>query len=81
MRINPRIWIYGAVGLIAVGILGYEQWNNSDEKRLQRCVDASIAQMKQDTPALNAFDNAQPMLVSMAQASCAQQLGITLQGK
>ena len=81
MRINPRIWIYGAVGLIAVGILGYEQWNNSDEKRLQRCVDASIAQMKQDTPALNAFDNAQPMLVSMAQSNCARQLGITLQGE
>ena len=81
MAINPRVWIYGVVGLAAAGILGYEQWRNSDEKRLQRCVDASIAQMKQDTPALNAFDNAQPMLVQMAQASCAKQLGITLQSK
>ena len=81
MRINPRILIYGIVGLVAAGILGYQQWHNSDEKRLQRCVDASIAQMKQDTPALNGFDNAQPMLVSMAQSSCARQLGITLTDK
>ena len=78
---NPRILIYGVVALAAAGILGYEQWHNSDEKRLQRCVDATIAQMKQDTPALNAFDNAQPMLVSMSRASCAKQLGITLQDK
>lgn len=81
MAINPRIWIYGVVGLVAAGILGYQQWHNSDEKRLQRCIDASIAAMKQETPALNAFDNAQPMLVSMARSSCARQLGITLQDK
>ncbi len=81
MRINPRVWIYGVVGLVAAGIIGYQQWHNSDEKRLQRCVDATIAQMKQDTPALNAFDNAQPALVAMSRASCAKQLGITLQTK
>ena len=81
MAINPRIWIYGVVGLAVAGVIGYEQWHNSDEKRLQRCVDATIAQMKQDTPALNAFDNAQPMLVSVSRASCAKQLGITLQDK
>ena len=78
---NPRVWIYLVVGLAVAGMVGYEQWHNSDEKRLQRCVDASIAQMKQDTPALNAFDNAQPTLVAMAKASCAKQLGITLQNK
>ena len=61
---NPRIWIYLVVGLIAAGVIGYSQWHDSDAQRLQRCIDASISQMKQDTPALSGFDNAQPVLVS-----------------
>ena len=73
---NPRIWIYLVVGLAAAGLIGYSNWRDSDARRLQRCIDASIAQMKRDTPALNAFDNAQPMLVEMSRASCIRQLGI-----
>ena len=76
---NPRVWIYLVVGLIAAGVIGYSQWRESDAQRLQRCIDASIAQMKQDTPALAGFDNAQPALVSMARGSCAKQLGINPQ--
>ena len=76
---NPRIWIYLVVGLIAAGVIGYSQWHDSDAQRLQRCIDASISQMKQDTPALSGFDNAQPVLVSMARANCARQLGINPQ--
>jgi hypothetical protein len=64
------------VGLVAAGLIGYFEWRDSDAQRLQRCIDASIAQMKRDTPALNAFDNAQPMLVEMSRASCIRQLGI-----
>lgn len=73
---NPRIWIYLVVGLVAAGLIGYSQWRDSDAQRLQRCIDASINQMKQDTPALAGFDNAQPVLVEMARASCVKQLGI-----
>ena len=73
---NPRIWIYLVVGLAAAGLIGYSQWRDSDAQRLQRCIDASIAQMKQDTPALAGFDNAQPALVAMSRASCLRQLGI-----
>ena len=76
---NPRIWIYLVVGVVAAGLIAYSQWRESDEQRLKRCIDASISQMKQDTPALEKFDNAQPVLESMARASCAKQLGITLQ--
>ncbi len=76
---NPRIWIYLVVGLVAAGLIAYSQWRDSDEQRLKRCIDASISQMKQDTPALEKFDNAQPVLVSMARASCAKQLGINPQ--
>jgi hypothetical protein len=43
---------------------------------MQRCIDASIAAMKRDTPALDRFDNAQPALVEMSRASCARRLGI-----
>ena len=50
-------------------------------ERLRRCIDASIAQMKQDTPALAGFDNAQPALVEMSRASCIRQLGINPQNK
>ena len=73
---NPRIWIYLVVGLVAAGLIGYSEWRNSDAQRLQRCIDASISQMKQETPALAGFDNAQPALVAMARASCLRQLGI-----
>ncbi len=76
---NPRIWIYLVVGIVAAGLIGYSQWRDSDAQRLQRCIDASISQMKQDTPALSKFDNAQPVLVSMARGSCAKQLGINPQ--
>lgn len=64
------------VGLVAAGLIGYTQWRDSDAQRLQRCIDASIHQMKQDTPALAGFDNAQPALVAMSRASCMRQLGI-----
>ena len=73
---NPRIWIYLVAGLVAAGLIGYSQWRDSDAQRLQRCIEASIDQMKRDTPALAGFDNAQPTLVAMARASCVKQLGI-----
>ena len=76
---NPRIWIYLVVGIVAAGLIAYSQWRDSDAQRLKRCIDASISQMKRDTPALEKFDNAQPVLVSMARASCAKQLGINPQ--
>ena len=78
---NPRVWIYLAVGLVAAALIGYSEWNNSDSRRLQRCIDASIAQMKRDTPALEGFDNAQPTLVAMSRANCLRQLGISPQTK
>jgi len=78
---NPRVWIYLVVGLMAAGLIGYSQWRDSDAQRLQRCIDASIAQMKQDTLALAKFDNAQPALVEMSRASCITQLGINPQNK
>ncbi|MGI9126552.1 MAG: hypothetical protein ACR2JM_17685 [Mycobacterium sp.] len=78
---NPRVWIYLVVGLVAAGLIGYSQWHDSDAQRLQRCIDASIAQMKKDTPALDSFDNAQPTLVAMSRASCIRQLGLTPQTK
>ena len=73
---NPRLWIYLVVGVVAAGLIAYTQWRDSDAQRLQRCVDASIAQMKQDTPALEGFDNAQPALVAMSRSACMRQLGI-----
>lgn len=78
---NPRIWIYLAVGLLAAGYIGYTQWRDSDAQRLQRCIDASITQMKQDAPALEGFDSAQPFLVEMSRANCARQLGINPETK
>lgn len=69
------------VALVSAGLIAYFQWRDSDAQRLQRCIDASIAQMKQDTPALNAFDNAQPALVAMSRANCARLLGIDPQTK
>ena len=76
---NPRIWIYLIVGLIAAGLIGYSQWRDSDAQRLKRCIDSSISQMKQDTPALAGFDNAQPALVAMSRAACMKHLGINPQ--
>ena len=76
---SPRVWIYLVVGLMAAGLIGYYQWRDSDARRLQRCIDASISQMKQDTPALAGFDNAQPVLVEMSRAACTRQLGINPQ--
>jgi hypothetical protein len=73
---NPRIWIYLVVGLLAAGLIGFFQWRDSDAQRLQRCVDASISQMKHDIPALDGFDNAQSALVEMSRASCMKRLGI-----
>lgn len=76
---NPRVWIYLVVGVVAAGLIGYSEWRDSDGQRLQRCIDASIAQMKEQTPALAGFDNAQPALVEMSRVNCARQLGIDLQ--
>lgn len=67
------------VGLVAAGLIGYYQWRDSDAQRLQRCIDASINQMEQGTPALAGFDNAQPVLVAMSRAACTKQLGINPQ--
>ena len=78
---NPRIWIYLVVGLVAAGLIGYSQWRDSDAQRLQRCVDASMAQMRKDAPALAGFDNAQPALVAMSRASCIKHLGISPQSQ
>lgn|GEM_PF-639801 len=73
---NTRVRVYLVVGLLAAGLIAYSQWHDSDSKRLQRCIEASINQMKQDTPALSGFDNAQPALVAMARSSCVRLLGI-----
>jgi len=78
---NPRVWIYLVVGLVAAALIGYSEWHDSDAQRLQRCIDASISQMKQDAPGLEAFDNAQPALVAMSRASCVRLLGIDPQTK
>lgn len=78
---NPRIWIYLVAGLAAAGLIGYSQWRDSDAQRLQRCIDASIDQMKKDTPALAGFDNAQPALVAMSRSSCVKLLGINPETK
>jgi len=73
---NPRVWIYLVVGLAVAGLIGYSEWRDSDGQRLQRCIDASINQMKKDTPVLEGFADAQPILVEMSRANCARQLGI-----
>ena len=73
---NPRVWIYLVVSLVAAGLIGYSQWHDSDAQRLKRCIDAAISQMKQDAPGLDAFDNAQPVLVAMLRAGCVKHLGI-----
>ena len=73
---NPRIWIYLVVGIAAAGLIWYDQWRNSDEQRLKRCVEASISEMKQSNPELAEFDNAGPIFDSMARPACKKRLGI-----
>lgn len=74
---NPRLWIYLVVGLLAAGLFGYSQWHDSDARRLQRCIDAGVARMKQDAPALAGFDNVDATLADMVRGTCARQLGIS----
>lgn len=78
---NPRVWIYLVVGVVAAGLIAYSQWNDSDAKRLQRCIDASVSQMKQEAPALSGFDNIDATLADMSRSSCMKQLGISPQTK
>ena len=73
---NPRVWIYLAVGLVAAGLIWYDQWRNSDEQRLQRCIDAAVSEMKQSNPELAGFDNAEPIFADVSRGSCKRQLGI-----
>jgi hypothetical protein len=73
---NPRIWIYLVVGIAAAGLIWYDQWRNSDEQRLKRCVEASISEMVQSNPELAEFDNAGPIFDSMARPACKKRLGI-----
>lgn len=73
---NPRIWIYLVVGVVAACFIVYFEWRDSDAQRLQRCIEASVNQMKQDAPVLDSFDNAQAMLEGMARTSCMKRLGI-----
>ena len=61
---------------MAAGLIGYSQWHDSDAQRLQRCIDASINQMKQDTPALAGFDNAGPIFADASRGNCKKHLGI-----
>ena len=73
---NPRIWIYLVVGIAAAGLIWFDQWRNSDEQRLKRCVEASISEMMQSNPELAEFDNAGPIFDSMARPACKKRLGI-----
>ena len=73
---NPRIWIYLVVGIAAAGLIWYDQWRNSDEQRLKRCVEASISEMMQSNPELAEFDNAGPIFDSMARPACKKRLGL-----
>lgn len=73
---NPRIWIYLVVGIVAAGLIGYSEWHDSDSQRLQRCIDASVAQMKEGNPELAKFDNAGPIFADASRGSCMKQLGI-----
>ena len=73
---NPRVWIYLIVGVVAAGLIGYSQWHDSDAQRLQRCIDASVSEMKQSNPELSGFDNAEPIFKDVSRGSCKKQLGI-----
>lgn len=68
--------VYLVVSLVAAGLIGYYEWQNSDAQRLTRCVDASITQMKQDVPVLDDFNEARSALEAMSRANCANLLGI-----
>ena len=69
------------VGVVAAGLIAYSQWHDSDAKRLQRCIDAAVSQMKQEAPALSGFDNIDATLADMSRSSCMKQLGINPQTK
>jgi len=73
---NPRVWIYLVVGVVAAGLIGYSQWHDSDAQRLQRCIDASVSDMKQSNPELAGFDNAGPIFADASRGSCKKHLGI-----
>ena len=73
---NPRIWIYLVVGIAAAGLIWYDQWRNSDEQRLQRCIDASFSEMMQGNPELSKFYNAGPIFADASRGNCKRQLGI-----
>ena len=73
---NPRVWIYLVVGLVAAGLIWYDQWRNSDEQRLQRCIDATVSDMLQGNPELTKFDNAGPLFADASRSVCKRQLGI-----
>ena len=74
---NPRVWIYLVVGLVAAGLIWYDQWRNSDEQRLQRCIDASVSDMMSNNPELAGFDNAGPIFADASRGNCKRLLGIT----
>ena len=74
---NPRVWVYLVVGIAAAGLIGYYEWRDSDEQRLQRCVEASISEMMQSNPGLAEFDNAGTIFDSMARGACKKHLGIS----
>lgn len=76
MARSPRFWVYVVVGVLVAGLVGYYQWNNSDAQRLQRCIDASVSEMKRSNPELAGFDNAQPALLAVSRQACKQHLGI-----
>ena len=74
---NPRVWIYLVVGVVAAGMIAYSEWYDSDAKRLQRCVEASVSEMLQNNPELARFDNAGPIFADSSRAACKRHLGIT----
>lgn len=74
---NPRVWIYPVVGVVAAGLIAYSQWYDSDAKRLERCVEASVSEMLQNNPELARFDNAGPIFADSSRAACKRHLGIT----
>ena len=76
VKSSPRFWVYLVVGVLAAGLVGYHQWYNTDARRLQRCIDASDSQMKQNNPELAAYDNIQPAFLAVSQQACKQHLGI-----
>jgi hypothetical protein len=74
---NPRVWIYLLVGVVSAGLIAYSQWHDSDAKRLERCVEASVSEMLESNPELARFDNAGPIFADASRAACKRHLGIT----